>query len=146
MKVLRHVVCVVVSFALLLPAPLLAQQTDAEKKAAKKAAEQKAKAVAAEGKNLEKEKKYLEAREKFIDAQEIAVTGDGANGLLRVNETIRKEVEKLMKASREAVDAGQTDKAMKSLQDALVLKPQEPAIFWGMAIIELKAGRTENAL
>ena len=144
MKRLRQVLAVVCVVNLVCSPSIVGQSKPTKEQ--KKALEARAKTIVAEAKQLETQKKYLEAREKFVDAQAVAVTKDGTNGVNKMNEAIRKEVEKLIKASDTAFKAGDNDKAMKALQDAQALKPQEAAIFFNMAIIELKLGRTEQAL
>jgi tetratricopeptide (TPR) repeat protein len=108
--------------------------------------EQQAKAMIAQGKDLEKQGKLSEARRKYVDSQSIWGTGDAQKAIKEVDQTIGKRVAELTQDGAALYKKGKNQEALTKLQDASALRPNDPLVNFNLAAVYYKLDDRRKAL
>jgi tetratricopeptide (TPR) repeat protein len=113
----------------------------------KKELEAKAKELVAEGKALEKQGQLDDAKDKYIDAEGYISTKDGLNGIGRIRDAKKTQVEVLLQGAHQDCDAGRTADCAKKLEKALNTSPDKTVtLHYDLALCYQKLGDRANAL
>jgi len=116
------------------PAPLTKKQLEA-----------KAKELVAEGKALEKQGKLAEARDKYVDAEGFTSTGDALNGIHRIDDKEKQQVESILSQARTLYETGKFTDSLQQLQKGLEIQPSNPALHYDLALCYANTGDGPNA-
>lgn len=138
---IRAMVLVLIpSIAVTPPAAIAATEDKPVAVQDKKQLESRAKELVAEGKVLEQQGKLLDANNKFIDAEGVYSTSDARDGIKRIRDAIKQDLQSAVTASHRSFDAGKVQESIEQLQHALAEDPDNAAVLFDLAMCYAKLG------